>query len=71
MRETWSVINDQIGDNSWVLGDQFSAVDIYLFMLTTWLDPLLEHPKIEEFINVKRVADAVSNRPKTQTVYKN
>ena len=71
LRETWSVINDQIGDNSWVLGDQFSAVDIYLFMLTTWLDPLLEHPKIEEFINVKRVADAVSNRPKTQTVYKN
>ena len=71
LRETWTVINEQIGDNSWVLGDQFSAVDIYLFMLTTWLDPLLKHPKIEEFINVKRVADAVSNRPKTQTVYKN
>ena len=71
LRETWTVINEQIGDNSWVLGDQFSAVDIYLFMLTTWLDPLLKNPKIEEFINVKRVADAVSNRPKTQTVYKN
>ena len=37
LRETWKVIDDQIGDNKWVLGERFSAVDIYLFMLTTWL----------------------------------
>ena len=37
LRETWKVIDDQIGDNEWVLGDRFSAADIYLFMLTTWL----------------------------------
>ena len=70
LRETWTVINDQIGDNTWVLGEQFSAVDIYLFMLTTWLDPLREHPTIDEFANVKRIADAVSNRPKTRAIYR-
>ena len=69
LRETWSVINEQIGDNTWVLGEQFSAVDIYLFMLTTWLDPLGEHPSINEFANVKRIADAVMIRPKTQAIY--
>jgi glutathione S-transferase len=69
LRETWSVINEQIGDNTWVLGEQFSAVDIYLFMLTTWLDPLGEHPSINEFSNVKRIADAVMIRPTTQAIY--
>ena len=37
LRETWQVIDDQISDNQWILGQQFSAADIYLFMLTTWL----------------------------------
>jgi|TARA_B110000090_G_scaffold85359_1_gene97007 glutathione S-transferase len=69
LRETWSVINEQIGNNTWVLGEQFSAVDIYLFMLTTWLDPLREHPSINEFANVKRIADAVMIRPNTQAIY--
>ena len=40
LRETWQVIDDQIGDRAWVLGDRFSAADIYLFMLTTWLSPI-------------------------------
>ena len=35
--ETWRVIDDQIGDNEWILGEGFSAVDIYLFILTTRL----------------------------------
>jgi|TARA_B110000503_G_scaffold60729_1_gene96362 glutathione S-transferase len=69
LRETWTVINDQIGDNKWVLGEQFSAVDIYLFMLTTWLKPSRGQPAIDEFSNVKRIADAVMIRPTTQAVY--
>ena len=60
LRETWQIINDQIGDNKWILGDQFSAADIYLFMLTTWLEPLRGQPEVQEFPNVKRIADAVS-----------
>ena len=69
LRETWKVINDQIGDNRWVLGERFSAVDIYLFMLTTWLQPSLGHPSVDDFLNVKRVADAVLPRKSVQLVY--
>ena len=67
--ETWKVIDDQIGDNQWILGDQFSAADIYLFMLTTWLRPAKGHPDIAQFPNVKRIADVVARRPSVQRVY--
>ena len=69
LRETWKIIDDQIGDNDWVLGKDFSAVDIYLFMLTTWLNPTRGHPNIEEFPNVKRIAEAAMSRPSIQLVY--
>ena len=71
LRETWKVIGDQIGDDEWVLGERFSAVDIYLFMLTTWLQVSRGHPSVDEFPNVKRVADAVLPRQSIQLVYQN
>ena len=67
--ETWNVIDDQIGDNQWVLGDRFSAADIYLFMLTTWLRSAKGHPSTDDLSNVKRIADAVLQRPSIQLVY--
>ena len=70
LRETWKVIDDQIGDNQWVLGERFSAVDIYLFMLITWLKPSRGQPSVDEFPNVKRIANAVQLRKSVQTVYK-
>ncbi len=69
LRETWQVIDDQIGSNDWVLGERFSAADIYLFMLTTWLRPARGHPTVDEFPNVKRIADKVLQRPSVQKVY--
>ncbi len=69
LKETWSVIDNQIGDNQWVLGDQFSSADIYLFMLTTWLRPAKGHPSVGEFTNVKRIADLVVQRPSVKLVY--
>jgi glutathione S-transferase len=69
LRETWKVIDDQIGDSKWILGDRFSAADIYLFMLTTWLAPSRGHPSTDEFPNVKRIAEAVARRPSVQIVY--
>ena len=71
LSETWQIVNDQIGDNKWILGEKFSAADIYLFMLTTWLDPSRGHPSISNFPNVQRIADAVMLRPSVQTVYGN
>ena len=69
LRETWKVIDDQIGDNEWIVGDRFSAADIYLFMLTTWLRPSRGHPSTDEFPNVKRIAEAVMRRPSVRLVY--
>ncbi len=69
LRETWSVVDQQIGHKEWVLGDRFSAADIYLFMLTTWLRPAKGHPSIKEFPNVSRVASVVAQRPTVQRVY--
>ena len=69
LRETWGVIDDQIGDSQWILGDRFSAADIYLFMLTTWLNTSLGQPRVDEFPNVQRIASAVMARPSVQKVY--
>ena len=69
LHETWKVIDDQIGDNDWVLGERFSAVDIYLFMLTTWLKPSRGQPTTDQFPNVKRIADSLISRPSIQVVY--
>ena len=69
LRETWKVIDDQIGKNKWVIGDRFSAADIYLFMLTTWLKPSRGHPTTQEFPNVQRISDAVAQRHSVQVVY--
>ena len=67
--ETWTVLNDQIGEQQWVLGGEFSAVDVYLYMLTTWLSAELGHPSVDEFPNVQRIAAAVAQRPAVQRVY--
>ena len=53
----------------WVLGDEFSAVDIYLFMLTTWLKQSKGHPPVQDFPNVARIAAKVASRPTTEKVY--
>jgi len=69
LRETWGIVNDQIGDNRWMLGERFSALDIYLFMLTTWLRPSRGHPTVGEFPNVERIARSVLPRESIQLVY--
>ena len=69
LRETWSVIDDQIGSREWILGDRFSAADIYLYMLTTWVQPNRGHPRVDEFPNVDRIAQAIARRPSVQKVY--
>ncbi|MEM7377358.1 MAG: glutathione S-transferase family protein [Pseudomonadota bacterium] len=69
LRETWTVVDDQIGDEPWVLGERFSAADIYLYMLTTWFSDAKGHPSLADFPNVHRVATAVGDRPSVRAVY--
>ena len=69
LRELWQVVDDAIGESDWLLGKRFSAADIYLFMLTTWLNESLEHPSLESFPNVERVATEIMNRPSVARIY--
>ena len=69
LRELWQVVDDAIGEGEWMLDSRFSAADIYLFMLTTWLSPAHDHPTVDEFANVDRIARAVAECPSVQLVY--
>lgn len=69
LAELWQVVDDAIGDQDWLLGNRFSAADIYLFMLTTWLSKPLHHPPVTEFKNVNRIALKVMQRPSVRKVY--
>ncbi|MGK0269679.1 MAG: glutathione S-transferase [Cocleimonas sp.] len=70
LKETWTVIDNQIGNNEWLLGDNFSSADIYLYMLTTWLQTDLGHPSIYELPNVKRIAEKVMQLPSVKLIYR-
>ncbi|MGB1612813.1 MAG: glutathione S-transferase family protein [Arenicellales bacterium] len=69
LSETFKIIDDQLGSNPCVLGASFSAADIYLFMLTTWLQADVGHPSLEDFPNVRRLAMSAAERPSVQRVY--
>jgi glutathione S-transferase len=63
--EIWGRIDKALGEKGpYLLGDRYSACDAFLFMLSTWQEPL---PDIySRFRNVKRCADLVRARPAVQ-----
>ncbi|MAV72183.1 glutathione S-transferase family protein [Paracoccaceae bacterium] len=69
LAETLQVVDNQIGEKKWILGEYFSAADIYLYMLSTWLEPSREHPALSNFPNVQRIAQQTSVRPSVKIVY--
>jgi glutathione S-transferase len=69
LQELWQIVDDAIGGKDWLLGKRFSAADIYLFMLTTWLSESHQHPTIDSFANVKRVTVKVMKRPSVRFIY--
>lgn len=69
LRDVWQVVEDQIGNSPWVIGERFTAVDVHLYMLTTWLDPDGGHPSVTDFPNVARIAAKVAQRPSVRAVY--
>lgn len=68
LEETWRIIDTQIGKKTWILGDRFSAADIYLYMITTWFDPSMDL-RVDDFPNVARVARCAAERPSIRRVY--
>ena len=69
LREIWGMIDDAIGDNDWLVGNRFTAADIHVRMLSTWLSPEMGHPTMDEFPNAKRVADNAAKRPAVKKVF--
>jgi glutathione S-transferase len=69
LEELWQVVDDAIEEKDWLLGKRFSAADVYLFMLTTWLSESHQHPAADSFSNVKRVAAKVMQRPSVRFIY--
>jgi len=57
----WRVVDDALGrQGPWLLGERFSACDIYLQMITTWHETPID--LFRDFPNVERVARAVTGR---------
>jgi glutathione S-transferase len=64
----WRVIEDELASHGpWLLGDRFSACDIYLQMMTTWH----EKPKelFAKFPKLRQVAEAVLAREATRRAF--
>lgn len=59
--EQFAIVEDALSQGEWLLGDRFSACDIYLHMLTTWYEP--PEALYDRFPNIARVVAAVEARP--------
>jgi glutathione S-transferase len=57
----FAIVEDRLAHNEWLLGNRFSACDIYLHMLTTWFEP--PEALHARFPNIARVCAGVEARP--------
>lgn len=64
MREAFQLIEDDLQDGAWVVGDQFTIADIYLYVMDTWLAG--DGVDINEFPKVKAHYERMSARASVQ-----
>lgn len=67
LEEIWRIIDDSLGSGPWVLGERFSACDIYLYMLSTWL--LEEHTPVTAFPNAARCLERTASISEVARVF--
>jgi glutathione S-transferase len=60
----FDVISEQLGDRTWLLGDRFSAADLFLFMLMRWGRGMPRPPR--SIPNLSALAERVLARPAVQ-----
>lgn len=65
----FQIIDNALSVNSYILGQQFSACDIYLLMLCRWCRIFKSPPS--KLPNLKRCLDLVVARPAVQKVFSN
>jgi len=62
----YKILNGQIENGPYVLGDDFTVLDIYIWMLAQWMD---QEWLAGECPKIKQLADAVAQRPKIAPVH--
>ena len=67
LAEIWQILDDALIPGPWLLGNRFSACDVYLYMLSTWLSD--EHTPISAFPNAARCVEMVAARPEVARVF--
>ena len=68
LNHMFDVISEQLGDRTWLLGDRFSAADLFLFMLIRWGRGMPRPPR--SIPNLKALADRVLARPTVQEAFR-
>lgn len=68
IREMWGRLDQTLSKGPYLLGDRFSAADIYLHMLYSWMDPSMQLDRTCR--NVKRCVDLVAERPAIRRMLK-
>ncbi|WP_230530832.1 glutathione S-transferase family protein [Microvirga roseola] len=63
----FDVIAEQLGDRAWLLGDRFSAADLFLFMLIRWGRGMPRPPRSIPALNA--LAERVVARPAVQEAF--
>ncbi|MEZ0170166.1 glutathione S-transferase family protein [Microvirga sp. TS319] len=64
----FDVISEQLGNRQWLLGDRFSAADLFLFMLIRWGRAMPRPPRA--LPNLNALAERVLSRPAVQEALK-
>jgi glutathione S-transferase len=68
LNRMFDVISEQLGDKQWLLGDRFSAADLFLLMLIRWGRGMPRPPRT--IPNLKAFAERVLARPAVQEAFK-
>lgn len=64
----WSFLEKRLaGEGPWLMGERYSAIDLYCFMLTLWGKPS-ETDFLGRFPNIAKLTQGVRERPKLKAV---
>ncbi|QFU16127.1 glutathione S-transferase family protein [Microvirga thermotolerans] len=67
LNRMFDVISEQLGDRTWLLGDRFSAADLFLLMLIRWGRGMPRPPRT--IPNLNALAERVLARPAVQQAF--
>jgi glutathione S-transferase len=67
LNRMFDVISGQLGDKQWLIGERFSAIDLFLLMLIRWGRGMPRPPRT--IANLKALADRVLARPAVREAF--